>query len=194
MIEFKNLKVQMLPEILVAKQYLKKGKIILYPTDTVWGVGCDATNFNAVSKIYQLKKREESKSLIVLVSSINMLKKYVFVPKIVIDIIKLSEKPTTIIYNNPKGFAKNTIADDGTIAIRIVQDAFCRKLIKRFGKPIVSTSANISGNETPKSFKEISKPILEGVDYIVNLHKNKMNTKSSTILKIDGKDIQVLRA
>lgn len=184
----------MLLEISTTNTYLKEEKVILYPTDTVWGLGCDASCFNAVSKIYQLKNREESKSLIVLVSSIHMLKKYVTVPKKVLEVLKQVKKPTTIIYKNPKGFAKNTIADDGTIAIRIVQDAFCRKLIKRFGKPIVSTSANISGNETPKSFKEISKPILEGVDYIVNLHKNKMNTKSSTILKIDGKDIQVLRA
>ena len=184
----------MLLEISTTNTYLKEAKVILYPTDTVWGLGCDASSFNAVTKIYQLKNRAESKSLIVLVSSIHMLKKHVTVPKKALEVLKQVKKPTTIIYNNPKGFAKNTIADDGTIAIRIVQDPFCRKLIKRFGKPIVSTSANISGNDTPKSFKEISEPILEGVDYIVNLHKNKMNTKSSTILKIDGKDIQVLRA
>ena len=173
---------------------LKLGNIILYPTDTVWGLGCDASNFDAVSKIYQLKNREESKSLIVLVSSVNMLKKHVSVPKKALDVLKKSERPTTIIYNNPKGFAKNTIAQDKTIAIRIVQDDFCRKLIKRFGKPIVSTSANVSGQMTPKSYKEISQPILDGVDYIVALHQNKVNSKSSTILKIDGNEIQVLRA
>lgn len=181
-------------EILITIQFLQSGKTILYPTDTVWGLGCDASNKEAVSKIYQLKNREESKSLIVLVSSINMLKKYVTVPKKALDILKKAKTPTTIIYQNPKGFADNTIATDKTIAIRIVQDEFCRKLIKRFGKPIVSTSANISGDPTPKSFKEISQPILEGVDYIVDLHKNKINTKSSTILKINGNDIQVLRA
>ena len=174
--------------------YLQTGKTILYPTDTVWGLGCDALNEKAVHKIYNLKKREESKSLIVLVSSINMLKKYVSVPKKALAVLKEAKTPTTIIYNNPKGFAPNTIAKDKTIAIRVVQDEFCRKLIKRFGKPIVSTSANISGNPTPKTFKEISQPILEGVDYIVDLHKNKVNTKSSTILKINGDDIQVLRA
>ncbi len=174
--------------------YLIDGKTILYPTDTVWGIGCDATNFEAVSKIYQLKNRVESKSLIVLVSSVNMLKKYVSVPEKALTILKSTDKPTTIIYQNPKGFAKNTIASDQTIAIRIVQDDFCRKLIKRFGKPIVSTSANVSEESTPKSFSEISKPILDGVDYIVNLHQNKVNTKSSTILKIDGNTIQVLRA
>ena len=184
----------MVDKIFLTNKQLQKGNIILYPTDTVWGLGCDATNFKAVSNIYQLKKRKESKSLIVLVSSINMLKKYVHVPKKALDILKKSKNPTTIIYTNPKGFAKNTIAKDNTIAIRIVQDNFCRKLIKRFKKPIVSTSANVSGEATPISFKEISKPILEGVDYIVDLHKNKVNTKSSTILKIEGNNIQVLRA
>lgn len=187
------MKAQISLEIITTKQHLENGKIILYPTDTVWGLGCDATNFEAVSKIYQLKNRKESKSLIVLVSSINMLKKYVSVSNKVIKILKDQDKPTTIIYNNPKDFAKNTIAKDNTIAIRIVQDEFCRKLIKKFGKPIVSTSANVSTKPTPKSFKEISKPILEGVDYIVNLHQNKVNIKSSTILKVDGTEVQVLR-
>lgn len=184
----------MISEIKKTVLSLKQGKTILYPTDTVWGLGCDATNFEAVSNIYKLKNREESKSLIVLVSSIFMLKKYVSVPKKALEILKNTNKPTTIIYNNPKGFAKNTIAEDKTIAIRIVKDEFCRKLIKRFGKPIVSTSANVSGENTPKSFKEISQPILDGVDYIVNLHQSKANIKSSTILKIVGEDIQVLRA
>lgn len=183
----------MLSEIITTKQYLEKGKTILYPTDTVWGLGCDATNSHAISRIYQLKNRAESKRLIVLVSSINMLKKHVTVSKKVLEILKKSDKPTTIIYKNPKGFAKNTIATDNTIAIRIVKDEFCRKLIKRFGKPIISTSANVSGEFTPKSFKEISRPILEGVDYIVNLHQNKVNTKSSTILKVEGNNVLVLR-
>ena len=184
----------MVEKIFLTNQQLLKGNIILYPTDTVWGLGCDAQNYKAVSKIFKLKNREESKSLIVLVSSLHMLKKYVSVSKKALEILKSTKKPTTIIYNNPKGFAKNIIASDNTVAIRIVQDKFCRKLIKRFGKPIVSTSANVSGEATPKSFKEISIPILEGVDYIVDLHKNKRNTKSSTILKVDGNNIQVLRA
>ena len=184
----------MTTEISSTKKYLEAEKIILYPTDTVWGIGCDATNYEAVSKIYQLKKRAESKSLIVLVSSLNMLKKYVFVPEKAIEILKNSKKPTTIIYNNPKGFAKNTIAEDNTIAIRIVQNDFCRKLIKSFGKPIVSTSANVSGEKTPTSFSEISKSILNGVDYVVNLQQEEKCEKSSTILKIDGNEIIVLRA
>lgn len=173
---------------------LQEGKIILYPTDTVWGIGCDATNEKAVADIYKIKKREESKSLIVLVDSIEMLKKYVSVPEIATDILQKSEKPTTIIYKNPVGIAKNIInKDDNTLAIRIVQDAFCELLIKNFDKPIVSTSANISGNSTPKSFLEIEKPILDSVDYIVNLQKAKIATKSSTILKIEGENIIVIR-
>jgi L-threonylcarbamoyladenylate synthase len=184
----------MLSEITIANQFLNKGKIILYPTDTVWGLGCDATDTKSVAKIYQLKNRVESKSLIVLVSSIHMLKKYVPVPKKAIEILQNTNKPTTIIYQNPKGFAKNTIASDHTIAIRITKDDFCRKLIKRFGKPIVSTSANISGEDTPKSFSEISSTILDSVDYIVNLQQNIVNSKSSTIVKIVGDTIQVLRA
>jgi L-threonylcarbamoyladenylate synthase len=175
-------------------QHLTEGSTILYPTDTVWGVGCNALSFEAVAKVYQLKKRSESKSLIVLVSSISMLKKYVTVPESVLLLIKNSKKPTTIIYENPKGFAKNAIAIDGTIAIRVVQDAFCRKLIKRFQKPIISTSANVSGAATPKSFQEISQPILEGVDYVVNLHENRTNSKPSTILKVVGREVLVLRA
>ena len=184
----------MLSEISIANQFFNKGKTILYPTDTVWGLGCDATNTKSVEKIYQLKNRVESKSLIVLVSSLHMLKKYVSVPQKAIEILNNIIKPTTIIYQNPKGFAKNTIASDNTIAIRIIEDDFCRKLIKRFGRPIVSTSANISGEDTPKSFSEISTTILDSVDYIVNLQQYSMNTKSSTIIKIDGDTIQVIRA
>jgi len=184
----------MTSEIRKSLAHLKKSNIIVYPTDTVWGIGCDATNENAISKIYKIKNRAESKSLIVLVSSLNMLKSYVKVSNKNINFIKSTTKPTTIIYENPIGFAKNTIASDNTIAIRIVKDEFCRKLIKRFGKPIVSTSANNSGEATPKSFSEISKSILEGADYVVNLHQNKINSKSSTILKINGDDIVVLRA
>ena len=187
-------KTQMLTEIKQTNTYLKKGKTILYPTDTVWGLGCDATNEKAVSKIYKIKKRVESKSLIVLVSSVHMLKKYVSVSKKALEFLKISKKPTTIIYKNPKNFAKNTIAKDNTIAIRIVQHEFCRKLIKRFGKPIVSTSANISERPTPKSFIEIEKSILENVDYVVNLQKNKVTDKSSRIIRIIGNDIEVLRS
>lgn len=174
---------------------LNNSKTILYPTDTVWGLGCDATDGKAIEKIYQLKRRSESKSLIILVSSIEMLKEYVDdISEKAIDIIKESTKPTTIIYNNPKNLAKNAIASDNTIAIRIPKDNFCVKLIKEFGKPIISTSANISGEPTPKLFSEISTEILNNVDYVVDLHTERMNKKSSTILKIVKNAIIVLRA
>ena len=174
---------------------LLNSQVILYPTDTIWGLGCDATSIDAVAKIFKLKNRVESKSLVVLVSSIEMLCSYVHkVPQKAIDIISTTKKPTTIIYNNPKRLAVNVIASDNTIAIRIPSHDFCLDIINKFGKPIISTSANISGESTPKSFSEISLPILEGVDYVVNLEQDKITDKSSTILKIVGNDIEVIRA
>lgn len=173
---------------------INKGEIILYPTDTVWGLGCDATNEKAVSNIYKIKKREASKSLIVLVSSFAMLSKHVDVPSKAKDLISTLEKPTTIIYTNPRGIARNIInKEDNSLAIRIVKDDFCRELIIRLGKPLVSTSANISGNPTPKSFREIEKGILDSVDYIVNLRQEEIATKSSTILKIEGEEVVMIR-
>jgi L-threonylcarbamoyladenylate synthase len=174
---------------------LDQGKTILYPTDTVWGIGCDATNELAVKKIYQIKQRAESKSLIILVSSLEMLQKYVQnIPKKAIEILDSSMRPTTIIYKNPIGLAKNVIASDTTIAIRIVQDAFCKDLINSFGKPIVSTSANLSEQPTPNSFSEISTTILESVDYIVNLRQDNQSKLPSRILRItDSGEIEVIR-
>ncbi|WP_422091415.1 L-threonylcarbamoyladenylate synthase [Tenacibaculum ovolyticum] len=174
--------------------FLDKGNTILYPTDTVWGIGCDATNNEAVKKIYKLKKREESKSLIILVASIAMLKEYVEdIPLKVLEILEKTEKPTSIIYNKPKNLAANTIAKDNTIAIRIPKDDFCIQLIEQFGKPIVSTSANISGESTPKSFKEISEEIKQNVDFIIETSTDKISAKSSTILKIEKDSIITIR-
>ena len=176
-------------------EVLLNSQVILYPTDTVWGLGCDATNVDAVAKIFKLKNRVESKSLVVLVSSMEMLHTYVgTVPQKAIDIISKTKKPTTIIYSNPKGLADNAIAVDNTIAIRIPTHNYCLEIINKLGKPIISTSANISGESTPKSFSEISLPILEGVDYVVNLEQDKISDKSSTILKLVGNDIEVIRA
>jgi L-threonylcarbamoyladenylate synthase len=173
---------------------LKQGKIILYPTDTVWGLGCDATNEEAVKKVYKIKNREESKSLIILVSSIEMLEEYLNeIPEIALEILEKAIKPTTVIYSGPRNLARNTIASDDTIAIRIPEDEFCKKLITEFGKPIVSTSANLSGEPTPKSFSEISKAIIQSVDYIVNLRQEEITKKSSTILKIDKESVIVIR-
>jgi L-threonylcarbamoyladenylate synthase len=165
---------------------LNKGKTILYPTDTVWRIGYDAADIDAVSKVYSIKNRQESKSVIILVSSIHMLKKHVSVSKQVLAFLNTTVKPTTVIYKNPKGIAKNIIGTDNTVAIRIVQDDFCRKLIKKLGRPIVSTSANVSGDVTPSSFDKIQKSILEGVDYVVNLHRIKVNTEPSSIIKIEN--------
>ena len=181
-------------DLLKVIDILNNKKTVLYPTDTVWGLGCDATDETAVKKIYALKNREETKSLIILVDSITMLEQYVEeIPQKVMEILQNATKPTTIIYNNPKNLAKNTIAQDNTIAIRIPQDDFCKQLIKEFGKPIVSTSANVSGEPTPKCFSEISKAILNNVDYVVNLQQDKVAEKSSTILKIEGDDVIVIR-
>lgn len=154
-------------------EVLRNGGLILYPTDTVWGIGCDATNEKAVEKIYQLKQRPESKSMIVLVAEEKNILQHVASPDLaVFDYLEKVEKPTTVIYNGALGLAENLTGDDNTIAIRICKESFCRHLLKRFRKPIVSTSANISGSVTPKIFKEISEEIKNGVDYIVEYRQD----------------------
>lgn len=177
-------------EILNAIEILRNGGIILYPTDTVWGIGCDATNENAVAKIFKLKKREDSKSMIVLLDNENKLQSYIReVPEVAWDLIDYAEKPLTIIYYGAKNLAANVIADDGSIGIRITKDEFCKKMIERFRKPVVSTSANISGNEPPATFSEIDETIINGVDYVVNLRQHEKSKSSpSTIirLKVNG--------
>tara|TARA_R110001583_G_scaffold62216_1_gene183237 strand:- start:1861 stop:2424 length:564 start_codon:yes stop_codon:yes gene_type:complete len=174
---------------------LKENNLILYPTDTVWGIGCDATDKESVTKVFEIKKRSESKSLIILVDGIEMLKKYIpSISKNVIDLLSKTKNPTTIIYKNPVGLAKNVVAEDNTVAIRIPENEFCKQLITAYGKPIVSTSANVSGKPTPNCFKEIDIAILDSVDYIVNLQRKKVNDKSSTILKVgENGEIKVLR-
>jgi len=165
---------------------LKSGGIILYPTDTVWGIGCDATNAKAVKKIYKLKNREEYKSLIILLDTFEKLPNYVSnIPDTLFDFLKSVTSPVTIIYTGAKNLAKNVISKDKTIAIRIIRDEFCKKMIEKFEKPIVSTSANISGEETPLYFNKISPEIVKGVDYVVGLYHNRINeVKPSTILKL----------
>ena len=174
-------------EILNTVKALKAGKTILYPTDTIWGIGCDATSSRAVQKIYKLKERVESKSLIVLLDSAEKLPDYVEkVPEIAWDLIDSINTPLTIIYPNAKNLAKNVIAKDKTIAIRITKDEFCRRVIEMFKKPVVSSSANISGDTTPLMFNKISSRIIDDVDYIVELYHNKIkDVKPSTIIKLD---------
>ena len=178
-------------EVHNAYEIIKEGGIILYPTDTVWGIGCDATNEEAIKKIYALKKRVESKSMIVLMNSERMIYNvFKEVPEVAWQILDLSEKPTTLILDNPRNVAKNIIAEDNTLGVRLVNDPFCFKLMERMKKPLVSTSANISGILSPTSFKEISPEIINGVDYVVNLHKDKVCKNPSTIIKL-GLDSQV---
>ncbi len=177
-------------EINKTLQILKEGGLILYPTDTVWGIGCDATNEAAVKKIYELKQREDSKALICLVADDRMLKKYVKnIPEAALDIIDISEKPTTIIYDDAQNLAPNLIANNDTIAIRIPDDEFCYQLSRKLNSAIVSTSANISGQPTPKSFKEIAPEVLKGVDYVVNLQREKICNKPSSIIKLSNSGI-----
>lgn len=177
-------------EINKALQVLKNGGLILYPTDTVWGIGCDATNPEAVKKVYALKQREDSKALICLVADDRMLKKYVKkVPEVALNIIDVTNKPTTIIYDDAQNLASNLIAEDGTIAIRIPDDEFCFQLCRKLNGAIVSTSANISGFPTPNSYKEIQQEVLKGVDYVVNLHHEKICSKPSSIIKLSNNGV-----
>ena len=174
--------------------FLKQGKIILYPTDTVWGIGCDATNFEAVSKVYALKKRSKSKSLIVLVNGLDMLKKYlVKIDYNVIKYIQSNVNPTTIVYKNPKNLAKNLIKKDNSIAIRVVLEGFTNELITNFGKPIVSTSANMSNKKTPLNFEEIDPYIKDNVDYISKHTSLELKNKTSKIILIKNGRITILR-
>ncbi|MCK9203034.1 MAG: L-threonylcarbamoyladenylate synthase [Bacteroidales bacterium] len=166
---------------------LISGGTILYPTDTIWGIGCDATNFAAVEKVYHLKKRMEGKNLIILIDDVGRLSDYIVeVPEIAYDLIQHVDTPLTIIYSHAKNLADNVIAADQSIAVRIVKNEFCRRLIREFGKPIVSTSANISGEHPPLTFKNISKEIKQGVDYIVDPSLDELHeVKPSRIIKLN---------
>ena len=156
-------------EIQLAIEVLRKGGIILYPTDTVWGIGCDATNAEAVAKIYALKRSEEKHSMLVLCRDADMVVRYVDkAPGIAFEVMEMSTKPLTLILPGASGVAANLIPDTKTLGVRVPNHEFCQKLLYKFGKPIVSTSANISGEATPRSVRDISKEIIEGVDFMVN--------------------------
>jgi L-threonylcarbamoyladenylate synthase len=198
---------KMKEEIQKAIEVLRKGGVILYPTDTVWGIGCDATDPEAVAKIYAIKNREDSKSLVLLASDMDMICRYVKeVPEMAVQLVEVNDKPMTIIYPgavvSDRGakqsnhcLAHNTVAEDGTVGIRIPMMDFCQQLVSRLGRPIVSTSANISGAETPKRFAEISEAIKSAVDHVVEPSFEKGSTgKSSSIIKV-GLDysIEIIR-
>lgn len=173
-------------ELTKALAILKSGGVILYPTDTVWGLGCDATNPEAVAKINAIKGRAADKSFIVLLNSPNQLQSYVTeIPDVAYELIEYAEKPLTIVFSGAKNLAPNVINSDGSVGIRVVKHPFCEELIQRFRKPITSTSANISGQPTPQFFDLISEEILEAVDHVVDVEQELRETKKpSTIIKL----------
>ena len=176
---------------------LREGKIILYPTDTIWGIGCDATNPDAVDKVYRIKQRTDQKSMLVLVDSPNMISSYVkIVPSVTWELLESSDEPLTIIYPGAKNLAPNLINQDGTIGIRVCNSDFCQRVISGFRKPIVSTSANISGKNYPKFFREIEESIRNQVDYIVDWEQNSYEIKKpSPIIKLGvDNEIQIIRS
>ncbi|KAG4080416.1 hypothetical protein HA402_013874 [Bradysia odoriphaga] len=166
---------------------LRNGGLILYPTDTIWGIGCDATDETAVQKVYALKNRSESKSLVILLAEVKDLLHYVANPRPdMAELIAGFTRPTTVIYEGALGLAPNVINEDGSIAIRIVKDPFCRHLIKRLRKPLVSTSANISGAPSPASFSEVATHIRDGVDYVVKYRQEDTTpSAASRIIRIN---------
>lgn len=175
---------------------LKAGGIILYPTDTIWGIGCDATNEAAVRKIYQLKQREETKSMLVLVDNADRIGRYIKeMPEIAQQLLEVNDKPMTIIYPGAFNLAANLINEEKTIGIRVAQDEFCQKLIWKLNRPLVSTSANISGQPAPAIFSEISDEIKNGVDYVVTWRQDDMEKSApSSIIKVGlGGQIEIVR-
>ncbi len=175
-----------------AVEVLRKGGVILYPTDTIWGIGCDATNPEAVARVYQIKQREDSKALICLVDSANRMQRYFrHVPDVAWDLVDCATSPVTLILDDANGVAPNLLAEDGSLGIRVTQEEFSRQLCYRFQKAIVSTSANISGAPSPRNFSEISDEIKEKVDYIVSFRRGeKAPSQPSHIVKL-GKDGEV---
>jgi Sua5/YciO/YrdC/YwlC family protein len=173
-------------EIKKACEVLKTGGVILYPTDTIWGIGCDATNEKAVRRIYEIKRRSDTKSMLVLVDSPAKLDFHVEeVPAIAYDLIELSDKPLTLIYSGARNLASNLIAQDGSVGIRVTNEAFSSTLCRQFRKPLVSTSANISGQPSPALFSEINEEIIRSVDYVVNYRQNeKSRSKPSGIIQL----------
>lgn len=184
-------------EIEKAGKVLMYGGIILYPTDTIWGIGCDATNEAAVKKVYELKKRADSKAMLVLTDSSVKVDFYVSdVPEVAWDLIEMAEKPLTIIYNGARNLAKNLLGDNDSVGIRVTKERFSMGLCRKFRKAIVSTSANISGQPSPKSFKDISDEIKKGVDYIVDYRRNENNVgaKPSSIIMLGASgEVKILR-
>lgn len=187
----------MVDDLKKAVEVLRAGGVILYPTDTIWGLGCDATNPDAVQKVYEIKKRAETKSMLVLIDSTGKLSAYVDeIPDMAWDLIELTTKPLTIIYPGAKNLAHNLIGEDKTIGIRVTEEKFSNRLCEMFRKPIVSTSANVSGGKSPAFFNEIATEIVEAVDYVVGYRQDDSTpTQPSSIIKLDiGNKIQIIRS
>lgn len=177
-------------------EILRAGGIILYPTDTVWGIGCDATNAEAVAKVYALKRSDDKRSMLCLMRDADMVVRYVNrAPGIAFEVMELSDKPLTAILPGATGVASNLIPDSGTLGVRIPQHDFCQALLRKFGKPIVSTSANISGEETAMRLKDVVQEIIDGVDYVVNPRfEGKPTLKPSSIIAFgESNEVQIIR-
>ena len=175
---------------------MREGGVILYPTDTIWGIGCDATNEDAVRRVYEIKQRQDSKAMLVLVDSSVKVDFYVRdVPEVAWELIDLADKPLTIIYSGARNLAANLLAEDGSVGIRVTNEDFSKRLCQQFRKAIVSTSANISGQPSPKNFSEISEEVKSAVDYIVGYRQEEIsNPKPSSIIKLDkGGVIKIIR-
>lgn len=174
-------------EVKKAFEVIQQGGIILYPTDTIWGIGCDATNTEAIEKIYKLKQRAQEKSMIILLDTDAKLESYIRdVPAIAYDLIEFAENPLTLVMPNAKNISPALISPDGSVAVRVTGHPFCQQLIQRLRKPLVSTSANISGQPSPQNFSQIAPEIIEGVDYVVDIDQHDLSVKKpSTIMRID---------
>lgn len=186
----------MIEDIKAALDVLQKGGVILYPTDTIWGIGCDACNEEAVKKVYAIKNRIDSKSMLVLMENAALIERYVTeIPDIAYDLIELTDKPLTIIFDGARSLAKNLIAEDGSIGIRITTEKFSSELIRRFKRPIVSTSANISGKPSPSCFDEIEPEIIDAVDYVVKYRQDDLQKSvPSGIIKLGRSgEIKIIR-
>ncbi len=184
-------------EIKLAVEFLRKGKVILYPTDTIWGLGCDATNAKAVERIFKIKKRSENKSLITLIDSVESLTNYVKdVPPVAYDLIKNAANPISIVFPGAMNLAKNAIGPDGTVCIRVTRSEFCQEVVRNLGVAIASTSANISGEPTPLSFSQVSPEIIASVDHVVGLYQDELSIpKASTIIRLlSNGQFEILRA
>ncbi len=183
-------------EVKKAVEVMRRGGVILYPTDTIWGIGCDATNAEAVARVYEIKRRSDSKALICLVDSPDRIQHYVAdVPAVAWDVMDVADKPLTIILDGARNLAENLLAEDGSVALRVTHEEFSRQLCFRFQKPVVSTSANLSGMPAPGNFSEVSEEIRQAVDYVVDYRRGeKAKAVSSSIIRLGtGGRVEIIR-